>query len=324
MVDFEIGVSDVEAAWDRIAPHVRRLDVSRSAALSQRLGGEIWLAHEYRQRTGSFKLRGALNAVLQRAATVRGVTTVSTGNHGKALAWSARHAGIRCTVCMASLVPELKREGIRALGAEVRVVGSNQDEAEVEAQRLVAEEGYEMISAFDDRRVICGQGTLAIELLESPVEFETLVVPLSGGGLLSGIALVAKARWPDLRIVGVSMARGAAMHAALEAGRIVAVDEVETLADSLAGGLGDDNRYTFPLVRSLVDEVVLLEEAEIAEAMRVAWQTEGAVLEGGGAVGLGALLAGKTRSKGPTAIVLSGGNIDPARHRAIVEGPVSV
>ena len=167
------------------------------------------------------------------------------------------------------------------------------------------------IPPFDHEAVIAGQGTLGLEIIEDAPELETLLVPLSGGGLISGVALAVKTLKPDCRIIGITMERGAAMVASLAAGHPVEVAEERTLADSLGGGIGLDNRHTFEMVRALVDDTVLVSEDEIAAGIRLAYEEEGEVIEGGAAVGIAALLAGKVKPQGPTAIVLSGKNIAP-------------
>ena len=259
-----------------------------------------------------------MNAVLQLPPGTRGVTAVSTGNHGRALAYSARQAGVPCIICMSSLVPENKLNGIRALGAEARIVGQSQDEAEIEAQRLVDEEGYTMLPPFDHPDIIAGQGTLGLEMLQLVADVDTILVQLSGGGLISGIALAVKSQRPDVRIVGISMQRGAAMAASQAAGKPVEVEELPTLADSLGGGIGLDNQYTFAIVRGYVDEILLLDEDEIAAGIRHAYFNEQAVIEGGGSVGIAALLAGKARPGRKTIVLMSGKNIDMELHRKII------
>ncbi len=278
----KITLADINAAQARIAAHIQPLRITRSESLSSQFDSEILLAHEYLQTTGAFKLRGAMNAVLQLPPGTRGVTAVSTGNHGRALAYSARQAGVPCIICMSSLVPENKLNGIRALGAEARIVGKSQDEAEIEAQRLVDEEGYTMLPPFDHPDIIAGQGTLGLEMLQLVADVDTILVQLSGGGLICGIALAVKSQRPEVRIVGISMERGAAMAASQAAGKPVEVEELPTLADSLGGGIGLDNQYTFAMVRDYVDEIVLLDEDEIAAGIRHAYFNEQAVIEGGG------------------------------------------
>lgn len=314
----KITQGDIEAAARRIAAHIQPLRIAPSENLSHRFDREILLAHEYLQTTGSFKLRGAMNSVLQLPAGASGVVAVSTGNHGRALAYSARQAGVPCIICMSKLVPQNKLDAIRALGADTRIVGKSQDEAEIEAKRLVDEEGYTMIPPFDHPHVIAGQGTLGLEMLQQAPEVDTVLVQLSGGGLVSGIALALKSQRPDIRIVGISMQRGAAMAASQAAGKPVEVEELPTLADSLGGGIGLDNAYTFAMVRDYVDEIVLLDEDEIAEGIRHAYFHEQLVVEGGGAVGIAALLAGKVEPGKKTIVLLSGKNIDMEMHRKII------
>ncbi len=317
-----ISPAEIEAARERIAGRLERTPLVPSPSLSDRAGVPVYLKLEHHQITGSFKLRGATNAVLalSEAEKTRGVVAVSTGNHGRGLAHAAKQAGVRCIVCMSSLVPGNKLDGIKALGAEVRIVGRSQDDAQVEVDRLVADEGMTMLPPFDHADIIAGQGTLGLEILEQLPEVETLLVPLSGGGLISGVACAVKAARPGARVVGVSMARGAAMYESQKAGKPIFVEELPTLADSLGGGLGIDNRFTFSMVRELVDDIVLLNEAEIAAAIRHAYWREQEVVEGSGAVGIGALLAGKVAVNGPTVVVVSGRNIDMKTHHRLISG----
>lgn len=188
-----------------------------------------------------------------------------------------------------------------------------------EVMRLVRDESMNAIPPFDDPRIIAGQGTVGLEIVEDLPELHTVLVPLSGGGLAAGVAAAVKAKLPQARVIGISMQRGAAMQASLEAGKPVNVDELDTLADSLGGGIGLDNRWTFAMCRSLLDDVILLDEEEIAAGIRHAARLESEIIEGAAAVGIAALLAGKIKPTGPTAIIVSGGNIDPEQHRAIVE-----
>jgi threonine dehydratase len=308
-------------ARQAIAPLVRRTALVRSKTLSSELGQNVHLKLETQQRTGAFKLRGAANRLLQLTGPERqrGVVAVSTGNHARAVAHAARVQGVRAVVCMSPLVPANKVEAVRALGAEVRIVGRNQDEAEAVAKELAAEGGLTFVSPFDDPFVIAGQGTIGLELLEDLPTLDSVLVPLSGGGLIGGIALALKSADPSIRVIGVSMERGPAMALSLAAGRPVAVEEEPSLADCLGGGIGLDNRHTFALVRDLVDQTVLVSEDEIAAAMRHCYWRERQVVEGGAAVGIAALLAGKIRPPGDNlVVVLSGGNVEMERFTAIV------
>lgn len=320
-----VGLSDIEAARDRIAGKVRRTPMVQSAALSKFMGVPVHLKLEHQQITGSFKLRGATNAVasLTDAERAAGVVAVSTGNHGRALAHAAKEAGSHAIICMSRLVPQAKIDGIEALGAEARIGGASQDEAQHEVDRLVAEEGMTLVPPFDDPRVIAGQGTLGLEIIEDVPDVATLLVQLSGGGLLAGVAAAVKAHNPNVKIIGISMERGAAMHASLEAGRPVEVEELPTLADSLGGGIGLENQLTFTMVRDLIDGVILLNEAEIATGIRHCYAVERQIVEGSGGVGVATLLTGKIQSDGPVVVILSGGNIDMDQHRRIITGELT-
>ena len=316
MVGLGVDIADIHAARDRIAGLVRLTPVKPSPSLSALAGGPVWLKCEHRQETGAFKLRGAANAVA-RLRRVAGVTTASTGNHGRALAHAARAQGRPAIICVSRLVPQNKLDAIAALGAEARVIGDSQDQAFDEAHRLQRDEGFALIPPFDHADVIAGQGTLGLEILDQIPDAAAIAVPLSGGGLLSGVALAARTLRPDLRIIGISMERGAAMAASLAAGHPVEVTELATLADSLGGGIGLQNRLTFAMCRDLMDGLILLTEAEIAAGIRHLAREDGEIVEGAAAVGAGAILAGKLRGPGPLVLILSGANIDPARHAAI-------
>jgi len=210
-----ISLETIEQARERISRHIRITPVVMSAALSELAGTQVSLKLEHRQLTGSFKLRGATNAVLQltQSERDRGVVAASTGNHGRALSYAAGAIGSRATICMSHLVPENKVAEIRRLGARVRIVGSSQDEAQVEVDRLVAEEGLSMIPPFDHPWIIAGQGTVGLEIVEAMPDVAAVLVPLSGGGLAAGVAAAVKAVRPDAKVIGITMERGAAMKA---------------------------------------------------------------------------------------------------------------
>ncbi|MBB3446737.1 threonine dehydratase [Rhizobium sp. BK379] len=315
-----VALADIERAAARIFGRVMRTPLVYSRSLSERTGQPVHLKLETRQPIGAFKLRGAMNAILSLddAARKRGLVTASTGNHGRAVAYAARELGVPATICMSSLVPVNKVEAIRALGAEIRIIGISQDDAQVEAERLTESRGLTPIPPFDDADVVAGQGTIGLEIVEDLPDFATVLVPLSGGGLAGGVAVAIKALKPQARVIGISMERGAAMHAAIAAGKPVAIREEETLADSLGGGIGLSNHVTFTLCRDLLDDIVLLTEDEIAEGIRHAARQEDMTVEGAGAVGIAAILANKIAVSGPAALIISGGNIDPALHQRIL------
>ena len=304
---------DIELARRRIAGLIRRTPLFHSAALSERAGAAVYLKLESLQHTGSFKIRGAANKLLSLTAEerARGVIAVSSGNHGRAVAHVARRLGVRAVICVSERVPAGKLEAIRRLGAELVVRGASYDEAEAHSLRLQAEQGLVRVDPFDDPAVIAGQGTVGLELLQDLPQVDTVAVPLSGGGLISGIAIALKAARPAIRVIGVSMDRAPVMVHSLRAGRPLDLPEQDTLADALAGGIGLDNRYTFRLVQRHVDETLLVSEEQIAGAMAFALEQERLVVEGGGAVALAALLYGRVTQPGrAVAVVLSGGNVN--------------
>ncbi len=316
-----IGIDEIERARDRLQGHIKHTPLVRSESLSQHAGAPVFLKLENLQPTGSFKLRGATNAVrsLSKEERQNGLVTASTGNHGRALAHAASMQGATATICLSSLVPRNKIDAIRDLGADIRIVGKSQDDAMKEVARLVTQEGMKPVPPFDDPCVIAGQGTTGLEIIDDLPDVETVLIPLSGGGLAAGIAIAVKAKRPKARIIGISMQRGAAMVASLKTGRPVDVEELDTLADSLGGGIGINNRWTFAICKALLDEVILLDENEIADGIKHAALLENQTIEGAAAVGVGAILSKKTRPAGPTAIIISGGNIDPEQHRAIID-----
>jgi threonine dehydratase len=322
MIMTQVTLEHICVARERIAGKVERTPTVLSQSLSERLGAPVHLKLEHRQITGSFKLRGASNAVASLSADekARGVVAASTGNHGRALAHAAKLEGMRAVICMSRLVPENKLDEIRRLGAEVRIVGNSQDDAQQEVDRLVKQEGLVMLPPFDHPSIIAGQGTLGLEMIEQVPDAALVLVQLSGGGLASGVAAAIKGVSPGTKVIGVSMARGAAMKASLDVGHPVLVEELPTLADSLGGGIGLDNRLTFAMCRDLLDDVILLGEDEIAAGIRHAYAQEREIVEGAGAVGIAALLAGKVGSDGPVVVLLSGRNIDMNAHRTIVCG----
>lgn len=285
-----------------------------------RLGHEMLLKLECAQPMGAFKLRGALNALDALPPDAPGVVCCSTGNHGRAIAYAARARGMRAVVCMSALVPAAKVDGIRALGAEVRIIGRSQDEAAAESQRLVETEGLAEVPPFDDPRVIAGQGTIGLEIVLARPDLQTILVPLSGGGLAAGVALAAKSIKPGIRVIGVSMERGAAMQASLAAGRPVAVTEFPSLADSLGGGIGLRNRFTFALCRDLLDDVVLVGETAIRDAMLALFHHDRMVAEGAAVVGLAAVMTGAVTLTGPSATIITGRNTDMTTFADLVAG----
>ncbi|OLO12542.1 hydroxyectoine utilization dehydratase EutB [Chromohalobacter japonicus] len=289
-----INLASIYAARARLQGQVARTPLVRSQALSRRFEADIFLKLETSQPTGAFKLRGATNMIAAlierdgRDALARGVTTASTGNHGRAVAHAAYQLGIPAVICLSRLVPENKAAAIEALGAEVRRVGESQDDSFDEVERLLAS-GMTAIPPFDDPLIVSGQGTIGLELMEDQPTLDRVIVGLSGGGLLGGIGAAVKAIRPATRVTGVSLSQGAAMWESLQVGHPVNVAEVESLGDSLGGGIGLDNRCTFALVREVMDDHYQVSESAIARAMVDLLDAEKMLVEGAAAVGLAAL-----------------------------------
>ena len=316
MLEPDVKMRDVYAARQAIAGMAVRTPLIEAPALTERAGASVYLKLENVQRTGSFKIRGAASKLssLTDDERRRGVIAVSSGNHGRAVAYVARKLGVRAVICMSTRVPPNKVEGIRSLGADLELHGESYDAAERHALRLQAERGLTMIPPFDDLHVIAGQGTIGLEILEDLPSVGTVMVPLSGGGLMAGVALVLKAADPSIRTIGVSMERAPVMVHSLRAGHPIQMEEQETLADALVGGIGLDNRHTFRMVQKVVDEALLVTEEEIASAMAFALSQQHLVIEGGGAVALAALMTGQLAGQGEqVVVVLSGGNVEIPR-----------
>lgn len=309
-----IRPGDIWMAKKRIAPYIVRTPLVYSPALSNETSSSIYLKLETLQPTGAFKVRGAANKIvsLTDEEKKRGVTTFSTGNHGMAVAYVAGRLGVRAVVCISRRVPQAKVALLKSYGAQIKVTGDSQDDAEKHCMQLEKEEGMTVVPPFDDPEIIAGQGTIALEILEDLPDVTTVVIPLSGGGLLSGVALALKEANPDIRIIGVSMERAAVMYQSLRAGRPVVLPEEETLADSLLGGIGMENRYTFQMVQRYMDDALLVSEEKIARAMALILQNQRIVVEGAAACALAACLEEDPpiAKKGKTVLLMSGNNVD--------------
>jgi threonine dehydratase len=305
------STEDIKRAAEAGKEVIRETPVLTSRTFSERAGRTVVLKAENLQRTGSFKLRGALAKIASLGDSCRGgVVTASAGNHGQAVAYAARARGVRCEVFMPEIAPVAKAEAATALGATIRFGGATLDDSLAAARERAAVGGLMFIHPFDDPEVIAGQGTLGLELLEQVPDIECAVVPVGGGGLISGIAIALKSARPETRVVGVQVESYAPFPASLDAGEVVEVPSAPTIADGIAvkrpGGL------TLELVREWVDGIVVVPEDDVAEAMVLLLERAKLVVEGAGAVGVAALLAGRIPEggAGTTAVVLSGGNVD--------------
>jgi len=298
------GIADIEAARERIRDIARVTPVYGSETFSRRTGREVLLKAENLQRTGAFKIRGAVNRILsledaQRAA---GVVTASAGNHGQAVAWAARQAGVRATVFMPQDSPMAKIEATRSYGAEIVLSGAAFDDALGEAEAFVERTGATFVHAFDDEVVIAGQGTLGLELAEQVPEARTVVIPVGGGGLASGVSTALRSRMPGVRIVCVQAAACAPFTGSTTHG--------VTIAEGIA--VKQPGQLTRAILAETVDDWVTVSDEEISQAIVLLLERTKLLVEGAGAAGVAALLAGRVPGEGQVAVVLSGGNIDPS------------
>lgn len=308
--------AQVLAAAYRLRGVIERTPLIRSAALSARVGTDVYLKCEHLQRTGSFKLRGAYNALASLAAEERqrGIVASSAGNHGLGVAHSARLLGMEARIFVPASAPAVKRDGIRALGAVVDQSQPDYDAAHHAAIAHAESHGMRFVNPCAGAELLAGQGTVALEILEEQPDIRTLVVPVGGGGLVGGVASLVRAVAPHVRIVGAQSDRTNAMALSLAAGRRVDVDVVHTLADGLAGQIDDEG---FATGRYALDEMRVVTEEQVARAIVWLAREHDARVEGSGAVGVAAALDAVALD-GPVAIIVSGGNIDEARWRALV------
>ena len=309
---YAVSLSDVLAARERIAAWVRRTPVMRCASLDAIAGRQLHFKAEPFQRTGSFKFRGATNAVrsLDDASASRGVATHSSGNHAQALALAARLRGIPAHIVMPSNAPAVKRAAVAAYGGLVTTCEPTLAARESGLKDVVARTGAVAIPPFDHPMVIAGQGTIACEILEDVPDVDTIVAPVGGGGMIGGIAVATRALSPQTRVIAAEPAGAADAALSKRTGVRQPMLSPKTIADGLRTGLGE---LTFPIVRDLVDEVIVVEEHEISAAMRLVWERLKVVIEPSAGVGVAALLRDDMRARselGTTAVGRCGGNVD--------------
>lgn len=307
-----ISLSDLYKAKKRIQPYVMETPLIKSEPLSRSYHSAIYLKLENLQETGAFKIRGATNKIRTLTEEERkcGVTTFSTGNHGLAVAYVSRMLDIKAVICISNHVPDVKVNKLTSLGAEVVKVGDNQDDAERYAYELAQKEGFTVIPPFDDAHVISGQGTIGIELIEQLPTVDIAIIPVSGGGLFSGIGFALKKYNPNVKVIGVSMEKSPAMYESIQQKQPVHLEEEETLADSLLGGIGLNNRYTFQMVQTYIDDFILLSEEEIERAMVYMLDNHQFAIEGAAATSIGAIMSGKIDVRGKNVIsVITGKNV---------------
>jgi threonine dehydratase len=318
----DITLADVRAAAARIGPSIVRTPLERSLDLSEVCGVDVWLKFECFQLTGSFKLRGALNALLLLDLPTR-VVTASAGNHGLGVARAAALLGVNSTVVVPETASQAKVDALRHSGAELIQVGDTYDAAEAAAISLAREQSVPFISAYNDASVIAGGGTIALEVVEDLPGVRELIVPVGGGGLISGLGIAAHGLDPGVTVYGVQSEASPALHAALAAGRLVPVEVLDSLADGLAGNIEADS-MTFELLLRHVSRVELVSEEAIAEAMHWLLVHERVVVEGSAAVGVAALFERKIVPAGPVVLVLTGRNVARAVLQEYAHGPVRI
>src|SRR6202021_2039080 len=316
----DVCLDQIRKAEQRIRDFIYFSPCQLSAALSEVTGQQVYLKLDNLQRTGAFKERGALNRILLLSDEEkrRGVIAASAGNHAQAVAYHATQRGVLARIVMPLMTPLVKISATRGFGADVILHGANYDEACDEALRVCALEGMTFLESFGDAAVINGQGTIGLELLEQVQGLEAVVVPIGGGGLISGVACALKEANPAIRVVGVETERLPSMLRAIENGSPVTLPAAATIADGIAVRRAGD--LTLPLVQRYVDELVTVDEEEIASAILVLLEREKTLAEGAGAVALAALLQKKTSLKGErTAVLVCGGNIDVSLLARIIE-----
>src|SRR5438309_1615740 len=315
-----VSLAEIRTAMDRIRDSIYLSPCARSEYFSQLTGNSVYLKLENRQRTGAYKERGALNKLLTLSAEERsrGVIAASAGNHAQAVAYHAARLGIRARICMPLPTPLIKVSATRGYGADVLLHGANYDEAFAEALRQSEADKITFVHAFDDETVIAGQGTLGLELLEQHPDLEVFVVPIGGGGMIGGLACAVKEKNPKVRVIGVQPSRLPSMKVAVAEGKPVTLAAAVTIADGIAVRRAGER--TLPLVQKYVDEIVTVEEEEVANAILLLLEREKTLAEGAGAAAVAALVNHKAPLSGKkVAVLVCGGNIDVSLLSRIME-----
>ena len=315
-----VTLSDIQTALGRIRESIQISPCTRSETFSELAGNSVYLKLENRQRTGAYKERGALNKLLTLSAEERsrGVIAASAGNHAQAVAYHAARLGIRARICMPLPTPLIKVSATRGYGADVVLYGANYDEAFAEALRQSEADKITFVHAFDDESVIAGQGTLGLELLEQHPDLEVFVVPIGGGGMIGGLACAVKEKNPKVRVIGVQPSRLPSMKVAVAEGKPVTLAAAVTIADGIAVRRAGER--TLPLVQKYVDEIVTVEEEEVANAILLLLEREKTLAEGAGAAAVAALVNHRVELSGKrVAAIVGGGNIDVTLLARIIE-----
>ncbi|MCS7365024.1 MAG: threonine/serine dehydratase [archaeon GB-1867-035] len=310
----KLNAIEILKASKRLKEVVYKTPLIYSQKLSQVSNGEVYLKLENLQKTRSFKIRGAYNIIsqLSEEEKKRGIITASSGNHGIAVAYISQILGLKAKIVMSKKASKEKINRCRELGAEVILIGENYDEAEAYCKKLVEKQRLTYISSYEDYRVIAGQGTIAYEILEQNPEIDTILVPVGGGGLISGIAIWAKALNPEIKVIGVQTTKARTMYESFKAKKVVELPVEPCIADGLAGKISP---VTLSIVLKYVDDIILVDDDKLMDAVLWTLENEKQIVEPSGAVGIAAILQNKLKIKGKAkiAIVISGGNIDVSR-----------
>lgn len=303
-------LTDIRQAAERIHPYAHRTPVATCTALDNKTGAQVFLKCENLQRVGAFKFRGACNAVfsLSKAEAKAGVATHSSGNHAQALALAARLRGIPAFIVMPDNAPAVKKAAVAGYGGQITFCEATLTARETTLANIVGQTGAAIVHPYDDYRVISGQGTAALELLEEVTDLDLVIAPVGGGGLLSGTAIAATGLFTKIRVIAAEPELADDAFRSLQAGRIIPSENPQTIADGLLTSLGD---LTFPIIQKQVEQIVTVSEAAIIEAMRFTWERTKLIIEPSAAVSIGMLMESKISFEGlRIGIILSGGNVD--------------
>lgn len=303
----------IYAAQRRIGRYIRETPLERSQFLSEFCGGDVWLKLENQQLTGSFKVRGATNKLLQLSEEerTRGIVTASAGNHAQGVGYAAKMLGIQATVVVPENTPIVKRDAIMRYGVNLIVHGEEYLNAEKLARRMERERGMTFVSAYNDVDVIIGQGTIGLELIESLPDVENIIVPVGGGGLISGVGCAMKSVDPSIEVIGVQSVASPVMYESIKQDMIVEMELEDSVAEGLHGGI-EEGSVTFELCKRYVGDFILVEEKSIVRAMNRMFSEQNQIVEGAGAVGVAAILENPSLFRGrKTGVVISGGNVEP-------------
>jgi len=315
-----ISLQDVQDAQKAVAPFVKNTPLVRSQFLSNLCDGDVFLKLENLQITSSFKPRGAFNKLLNLspAEKDKGIITASAGNHGQAVAFAAQKLGYPARIVVPETTPKIKIDGIKKYGADLVLFGETYDEAEQKAKDLARKDGCAYISPYDDELIIAGHGTIGLEIIEALPTADAVIVPVGGGGLISGICIAIKSVKPDVQVIGVQSEASPVMYESLKAGKIVHARKTETIAEGLSGGI-EKGSITFKIAQKCVDKVLLVREETIKRAVYVLWSYEKQVTEGSGAAAIAPIIENKSVFLGKTVVaVITGGNIDAALFQSIL------